>query len=127
MNTIIRNIDGKVLPAEASIVHDVMTVDKGSGNNLNGNMIRTILGEKDKITIEFAASTKTEMDNILAFFRSSRMVVTHESYWNSNEIVTQPMYHGDMSKEVMSYYIRDRLYYSITIELISYNVRKIKY
>lgn len=127
METIIRSIDGRVLPAEASIIHDVMTVDKGSGNNLNGNMIRTILGEKDKFTITFPPMSQAALTSTLAKFRSSKMTVIHESYWNPAELITQPMYHGDMSKEVYSYVLNGRLYYELKIELISYNVRKINY
>lgn len=127
MNTIIRTIDGKVLPFEASVVHDVMTVDKNSGNNLNGNMIRTILGEKDKITITFANMSQEELTLTLAYFRSSDMRVEHESFWNPSQIVTQRMYHGDMSKEVYSYNVNGRRYHEVKVELISYNVRKIDY
>lgn len=127
MKTIVRTIDGKVLPDEAKVTHDVMTVDKNSGNNLSGNMMRNILGEKDKITIEFANMTQEQLTLTLAYFRSSDMRVEHESYWNPNEIVTQRMYHGDMSKEVYSYNLRGRRYYGLKVELISYNVRKINY
>lgn len=124
---IIKSINGKVLPPEASVVHDVMTVDKGSGNNLQGNMLRTILGEKDKFTITFPPMSQSELDKVLAIFRSSKMLVAHQSYWNSKETITQPMYHGDMSKEVFSYAIHGVLYHELKIELISYNVRKINY
>lgn len=127
MNKIIRTIDGKPLPEEASIVHDVMTVDKGSGNNLNGNMLRTVLGEKDKFTITFPPMNQAALTSTLAKFRSSKMTVVHENYWNPAEIITQPMYHGDMSKEVYNYILHGRLYYELKIELISYNVRKINY
>ena len=125
--SIIKSVNGKVLPDEAAIVHDVMTVDKGSGNNLNGNMLRTILGEKDKFTIEFPPMSQLELTNTLSYFRSSDMRVVHESYWDPAEIITQRMYHGDMSKEVYSYVIGDRLFYELKIELISYDVRKIRY
>ena len=76
--SIIKSVNGKVLPDEAAIVHDVMTVDKGSGNNLNGNMLRTILGEKDKFTIEFPPMNQLELTNALSYFRSSDMRVVHE-------------------------------------------------
>lgn len=124
---IIKSIDGRVLPPEASIQHDVMTIDKGSGNNLSGNMKRNILGEKDKITITYPPMPQKEVDALLKFFRKSRMKVVHQSYWNSKETVTQDMYHGDMSKEVYSYAIHGTLMKELKIELISYNVRKISY
>lgn len=127
MNRIIRTIDGKPLPDEASIVHDVMTVDKGSGNNLAGNMKRTILGEKDKFTITFPPMSAAKLDSTLAIFRKSKMSVRHQNYWNSAELITEDMYHGDMSKEVYSYAIDGVLYNMLKIELISYNVRKINY
>lgn len=104
-----------------------MTVDRGSGNNLNGNMLRTILGEKDKFTITFPPMSQIELTNTLNYFRSSDMTVVHENYWDPSEIITQRMYHGDMSKEVYSYRIQNRLYYELQIELISYDVRKIRY
>lgn len=125
--SIIKTINGGTLPDEAAIVHDVMTIDKGSGNNLNGDLMRTVLGEKDKFTITFPPMNKNRLNATLAFFRHTSMSVVHESYWDSTETVSQPMYHGDMSKEVYSYVIGDRLYYELKVELISYKVRKIRY
>lgn len=124
---IIKSINGEALPPEASIQHDVMTIDKGSGNNLSGNMKRNILGEKDKFTITYPPMPQKEVDALLAFFRRSSLSVRHQNYWNSKEIVTQPMYHGDMSKSVYSYAVHGVLYEELTVELISYNVRKINY
>lgn len=122
----IRSINGVPFPRlPRTVTHELWVVDKDSYDDLDGNLQRYVLGERDKFTISFPMMYKKDLEPILKMVRHKEFTVEFEDYWDSSIIRSGKFYHGDMTKT--PFLIRDgkTLYEEQGVTLISYNVRKV--
>lgn len=130
-NWTIRKVNGQPFPIlPQSIEHELYVVDKDSYEDTNGNLQRTILGEKDKFIITFPAIDQSTMNEILARVPTGRLSVEFEDYYNPDIVHTSYFYRGDTKKvpymmqnsSGSNKYLYDA---GFTFNLIAYNVRKL--
>lgn len=109
-----------------NIVHELYVVDKDSYEDMNGNLHRTVLGEKDKFVLSFPPMYHTELHKILNQIKGKQFNVVHEDFWNPKTMRTTRMYHGDLKKNpIMILEDGSVLYDQLSLPLIAYNVRKV--
>lgn len=130
----IRSVNGKTFPIlPKSVIHELYVVDRDSYEDTNGNLQRTILGEKDKFLLTFPAMDQYTMDEILSIVPTGKLIVVYEDYYNPSKTRTAAFYRGDTKKEP---YMRNtgkrlqqdgRYTYDMgfSFNLIAYNTRKI--
>lgn len=124
----IRSINGKKLPVlPKNVVHELYVVDRDSYDDTNGNLQRTIVGEKDKIILSFPAMYQQSMDDLIATVPTGKLTVVLEKFQKPSQTRTGYFYRGDIKKNpYMQLGVGNYLYDSGTeFALIEYNTRKI--
>lgn len=130
-NWTIRKINGQPLPVLPSpnggLIHELYVADRDSYEDTNGNLQRTILGEKDKFVLSFPAMTQQTMNELLARVPTGRLSVEYEDFFNPSIIRTDYFYRGDVKKTPYlrtgdGKYIYDA---GTSFNLIAYNTRKL--
>lgn len=127
----IRKVNGQPFPIlPQSVVHELYVVDRDTYEDTNGNLQRTILGEKDKFLLTFGAMDQLTMNEILARVPTGRLSVEFEDYYNPNTIRTAYFYRGDTQKQpymLNNKASNNRYLYNagFGFNLIAYNVRKL--
>lgn len=122
----IRSINGVPFPKlPRTVTHQVFVVDKDSYDDLDGNLQRYVLGERDKFIISFPMMYKEELEPILRMVRHKEFTVEYEDFWNSSIIRTGKFYHGDIEKSPFLIRNGTTLYEEQQVTLISYNIRKV--
>ena len=122
----IRSINGVPFPKlPRTVVHQLWVVDKDSYDDLDGNLQRYVLGERDKFTIAFPMMYKEELEPILQMIKYKEFTVVYEDFWDTSILRTDKFYHGDIEKSPFLIRNGTTLYEEQAVTLISYNTRKV--
>ncbi|QIK69955.1 hypothetical protein G7062_06485 [Erysipelothrix sp. HDW6C] len=128
-NWTIRSVNGKkmnILPQ--SVVHEMAIIERDSYEDINGNLHRNILGVKDKFTLAFPAMYESDFEMLLSIVTTGELVVEYEEFDKTDQVLEGLFYRGTISKVPYQLLGNGQYLYNagITIELNSYNVRRLK-
>lgn len=122
----IRSINGVSLPRiPAQLTHELYVVDRDTHEDVNGNLQRTVLGEKDKFLISLPAMYERDLEELLQMVRATELTIVYEDFWDSSILRTGKFYHGDMKKSPYMFRADGNHLYDAgtSFNLIAYNVR----
>ena len=127
----IRKVNGSPFPIlPQTVVHELYIIDRDSYEDTNGNLQRTILGQKDKFLLTFPAMNQTTMNEILARVPAGAFTVEFEDYYDPSIIRSAKFMRGDTKKEpymLKSGQGTNKYVYNagFSFNLIAYNVRSL--
>lgn len=120
----IRKVNGQPFPIlPQTLTHELYVVDRDSYEDINGNLQRTILGQKDKFLLSFPAMNQSTMDEILERVPNGDFNVEFVDFFNPKITRTHKFMRGDVKKT--PYMIKNGKYIydaGFSFNLIAYNV-----
>lgn len=118
----IKTINGSTPTIPMGMGMEYYTVDKDSGANMQGTLIRNVVNHKYKFTLSFPPLTASNMTTLLGILKPDTLTIVYYDLFDGTE-KTGTFYHGDIKvkpKWLTGVSSIDGLYDIFDINLIEY-------
>jgi len=118
----IKTINSSTPAVPMGLRMDYLTLDKDSGANMQGTLVRNVIAHKMKFYLTMKPMTASEMTTFLGIIKPDSLTIVYYDIFDGTE-KTGTFYHGDISIEPHWYTgtsTIDGLYKVMDINLIEY-------
>lgn len=119
----IRSVNGRKFPnVPATLTHEFYVIDKDSERNMNGDLVRNKINEKNKFILKFPILYTANLQEILSIINKDSFVVEYEDFFDRRKIKKGWFYHGDLKKtpKIIKIDEDEVLYEELSFNLIEY-------